>query len=836
VPYDAATGAYVDTRVARGFPLGGIGAGGLCLQTDGSFGELRANNNWMCPVRGLRGALHALRARAGDVQRAVLLRRAGPEPEYAGLPNVRGTAFVGLLPGFTLRYDDATLPVDVALHGFTPHVPHDVRRSTLPVAVFRFVVTNRQPVAAEVALLFAFENVLGRGGSGHLGLVLGPDDAMAGVRPRVVYDSVAGSFQEAVVVDGHRGVRFRTDQAWPAGDHRRSVTGEYLLLAERAPGLDVTVCAGWDADDAAPAVLAHFAREGRVGPGDGARRGVDGGYRPAAAVAVATRLAPGETRDVVFTLAWWTADHVTERALAAERPPGPRDGVRVGHVYEAAFAGPDAVAAHVLARRARLEAESTEVARLVLASSLPAWLTRATVNAIDAVLANTVVPRTGVLYTLEGVDWHWPMGALTGTNDQRLAAHPYMATFFPELDLSELREFARLQDARGAVPHGNGNADLALGTTDVPYGWPMHVKDFLPAKEWTDLTMSLVLQVARHWRTSGRRDVLAHFWPVLVRGMDYLDGIAPRGVPEGGTTYDVWDFPGTFAYTATLYLATLAAMRDMAAHVEPARDGVLAARAARAAERLETLWDARGYYRSSETQDTLFTAALAGDWAARWVGLAPVVDPARARRHLRHAQRVLVDAAVHAAGDRWRPLPRAEAALDGTPVRIPMGAGLPPDEEMTYVWQVLAYQAMEAIYVGLVDDGLRTMRLVYDRIWHDGNAWSAGLRGNGESIYMTHPVAWAALHALAGTALDVPGATLHLGPRLAPLQCPVFFASCWAWLDAGATQAELRVLRTFGAPVTIRRLVTHPGDGPPRVRDVEPVVLEPGRRLAVALC
>ena len=73
--FDAHTGAYVDTRVARGFPLGGIGSGGLTLQTDGGFGELRANNNWMCPVRGLRGAFHALFVRSGQRTDTVVLRR-----------------------------------------------------------------------------------------------------------------------------------------------------------------------------------------------------------------------------------------------------------------------------------------------------------------------------------------------------------------------------------------------------------------------------------------------------------------------------------------------------------------------------------------------------------------------------------------------------------------------------------------------------------------------------------------------------------------------------------------------------------------------------------------
>ena len=830
--FDAHTGAYVDTRVARGFPLGGIGSGGLTLQTDGGFGELRANNNWMCPVRGLRGAFHALFVRSGQRTDTVVLRRSCAEGEYGGVRAVRGTTFVGALPSCTLAFDDE-LPVRVVLHAFTPHVPHDVRDSTLPVALFRFALENPGDAPVEAAVLFSFENVLGRGGTGHLGVDLGPGQELRGVRQRVVYDSVAGNWQEAVTVEGRRGVRFRTDQHFDARSHRTGVTGEYLVLAEPGRGIEVTTCDGWDAGAERASVLDDFAHDGRVRSLASGRRGADGGWRPAAGVAARTTLAPGAGAELVFVLAWWTPAHVTEPSLWQHGGAGPHDGSRVGHVYETHFPSIDAVATHALVQRARLAATSAEVGSLLGESTLPAWLVRAIRNSIDSTLCNTVVSANGALYTLEGVDWHWPMGGLTGTNDQRLSAHPYTHTFFTELDLRELDEFRRLADARGAVPHGNGNCDLGLGTTDVPYGWPMVIAGFLPAKEWTDLTMSLVLQVGRLWRTTGRRDVLERFWPALTRGVEYLDGLAPRGVPEGGTTYDVWDFPGAFVYSATLYLATLRTMQALAAAIEPARRAAYGTRWATCARRLdEDLWDGRGFFRSSETSDTIFTAALAGDWAARWIGLDPVVDPGRAASHLRHQHRVLVRAA-RVSSAVTPALPWSEATFDGEAIEHPMRAGLPAGEEFTYVWQVVSYQACEQLYLGLVDDGLETLRLVYDRLWRDGLAWSGGLRGNGESIYMTHPVAWAVLNAVTGAALDAPGRTLRLEPRTGGelgdrLRCPIFFPGVWAMLEhrPGRT-TTLDVVRTFGEPVVIER-VARAGAAPIEVR---PTALVAGTRI-----
>jgi uncharacterized protein (DUF608 family) len=783
----------------------------------------------MCPIREVRGAFHALFVAQDERRRMLMLRRSG-EAEYDGVARIRSTVFAGALPSFALAFEDE-LPVEVSLEGFTPHVPHDLRDATLPAAVLSFRLESRSDRACDVGILFALENLLGRGGTGHLGVELGAEHELTGVKSRIVYDDVEGNVQEAVAIGDRRGIRFRTQRRVDPRSHRAGTLGEYLLLCEAGPGVEVTVCEGFDPTLPHPPVLDDFARDGRIVTC--ATRG------PAAAVAARTTLAGRALARIVFVLAWWTPDHVTEPALAGTGVAGPHDGTRVGHVYECHFASVDAVATHVLDRRVQLAQASSEVTGLLEDSTLPRWLVRAIVNSIDSTLCNTIVPANGRMYTLEGLDWHWPMGGLTGTNDQRLAAHPYTSVFFTELDVTELDEFRRLADPRGAIPHGNGNCDLGLGTTDVPYGWPLYIKGFLPAKEWTDLTMSFVLQAGKLWRITGRRDVLDRFWPAMARGMEYLHGIAPHGVPEGGTTYDVWDFPGTFAYTATLYLAALRTAIDCAGAADPASVARYEERFATAARRTDALWDARGFFRSTETIDTIFTAALAGDWAARYAGLEPVVDPARAARHARHQHRVRVEAAAGAA-TRRPALPWAEATFDGERRTHAMAAGLPSGEEFTYVWQVLSYQAMEQIYLGEVAAGLETIRRFYERLWGDGNAWSGGLRGDGESVYMTHPVIWAVLNALTGAALDVPGRTLHLSPRtdaatIPDLRCPFFFPPFWGVLHSrpGAGRMTIEVVRTFGDPIEIDRVVERTAAGAVHVRALGPTRLTIGTTFTV---
>src|SRR5262249_2637944 len=153
---------------------------------------------------------HALFVAQGGRRRVVMLRRAAAG-EYVGVDAVRSTVFAGMLPSFALAFEDE-LPVEVALEGFTPHIPHDVRDSTLPAAIFRFRSEGRSDEPCDVGVLFALENLLGRGGPGHLGVELGPAGELAGVKGRVVHAGAAGRVQEAVAVGPRRGVRFRTTE------------------------------------------------------------------------------------------------------------------------------------------------------------------------------------------------------------------------------------------------------------------------------------------------------------------------------------------------------------------------------------------------------------------------------------------------------------------------------------------------------------------------------------------------------------------------------------------------------------------------------------------------
>ncbi len=815
VKYDEKTGEYVDSAAARGFPMGGIGAGGFSLGTDGMFTEFRMNNNWMNPVRNVPGTFFALFAEKGTGKHSRILRRQAPKAEYANIRQVRSTRFRGELPGFRLCFED-DLPVEVCLTGFTPHVPHNIKDSTLPAAWFTFELKNVADEEVRLSVLFSWQNILGCGGTGHTGLKK-RGKVPYGLKGKLTYREFQGNYQEkSETADGS--LLFRTRQKPDPRSHRMGTVGEYCLRAIPPPGFETLVCESWDAASENPSLLAEFSEGGVLPLKDAADKEPS---LPAGAVAVQGGLRAGESCEVSFVLSWWLPDHVTEKEPVNKRKRKKHDGVRAGHVYENFHNGAESVSSYLLSEKERLWRESFELSGLVSESSLPDWLKRAVNNSIDSTLCNTVVSREGVMYTLEGMNWGWPYGGLTGTNDQRLSSHPYTSVFFTGLDKSEIEAFRKLADERGAVPHGNGNCDIALGDADVPYGWPDEIIFVLPAKEWTDLTMSEIIQAAKLYRVTGDKEWLDRFWPDLKRMAGYLESISRHGVPEGGTTYDVWDFPGSFIYSATVYLAALSAMIDLAGEAEPSEAAVYQERFDRCSARInEALWmEKEGFFRSTPDKDTVFTAALAGDWAARYSGLAPVVLPARAARHLALQYRVLIEGAQKKAEAKGRfARPWSEAFADGREKKNILGF-FQGNIHLVYIWQVLSYQAMEHVYLGQADKGLEVMKMVYDRIYKKGHAWGAGLMGDADSVYMTHPVIWALWNAFTGAALDVPGKMLTLGPRPLPgeskLVMPFFFPGFWAMMEhekeSGLTRIEVR--KHFGEPVVIERIRHTPFDG-----------------------
>jgi hypothetical protein len=160
--------------------------------------------------------------------------------------------------------------------------------------------------------------------------------------------------------------------------------------------------------------------------------------------------------------------------------------------------------------------------------------------------------------------------------------------------------------------------------------------------------------------------------------------------------------------------------------------------------------------------------------------------------------------------------------------------------DVNYIYQTVSHQAFEAIHLGLVEEGLKCLRMIYDKVYEEGYPWEMSLFGLPGFNYMTHPVMWGFLNAMTGAALDLPGRTLHLAPKLFPgidtLRLPVFFPRFWLAVEfPGLTgQGSVRVIRVIGEQdrqILLERLLLTLPDDSVRQIDLKRFPVEMGAAL-----
>lgn len=830
VDYNEEEGIIHDYCTSRGFPMGGIGTGGFSIFTDGGFGKFRTNHNWFKSIDQAeypKGTFFAIRTKKeGKVVAKLLRRDYQGGTEYKNVKNVQHTHFTGKTPFFNLKFEDCEIPIETELKGFTSLIPHDTKDSSLPLAFFQFKLQNDFPNDIETTILFSFENILGIGGSGGWRWIFpfnGP----------VKYESIKGNISESFSLNNTHGIKFKTRQQYGPKNPRRRVKGEYYIYSDAkshySDEVMISKINNWDSSDEKINFWKEFIENGAFNDNMINQVGNSGAFT------VKCVIKPNETKVLNFYLVWWMPFYVIEKQQRIRKFFGIHKGKDYGHYHLNHFSTAEELIEYSIKERDRLEQQSRELLDMVEKSTLPQWLKTYVLNSTDSMLINTVLTREGNYYMMEGVPWNWPPGALTGTIDQRLASHVYSCLFFPSLDRNELLGFLDLT-RNGRVPHGNGHADVALGTQDVPYGEP--IKIFNRTSYWVDLPQSLIMQMGKHIIQSKDRELLNKCWHKFPEMMEYLDNTMLNEVPEGITTYDYMKYHPCFIYTAILHLATLKMIVKLA---EIKKDQIITSDTSSSSrisafinkyrdqyqrtERsyIERLWiepgNGGGFFKTCESRDTVFTSALAGDWISRFSGLGPVVDIKKAKSHSTWQSKLLIDSHDNSIikGKRTRPLVYREADLEGKeqPVRVLLyrkyGVNNP--------WQSTAYQGLEAIYLGRVEAGLNLIKKIWEKGYYEGYPWNMDHWGMDSHIYMTHPALWGIFSALSGIAYDAFEEKLILSPKTIPgqpeLLIPVFFPDFWMEFSyqEAVKRVKLKVIKSYDTDLSMKRVINQASDG-----------------------
>src|SRR5262249_49191314 len=85
-----------------------------------------------------------------------------------GLPHFRHSRFSTNCPIAKVHFEDPGLPVTISLEAFNPFIPLNVDDSSLPVAIFKYQLTNHSHKPLDVALAFSLLNPVGYDGKAIL--------------------------------------------------------------------------------------------------------------------------------------------------------------------------------------------------------------------------------------------------------------------------------------------------------------------------------------------------------------------------------------------------------------------------------------------------------------------------------------------------------------------------------------------------------------------------------------------------------------------------------------------------------------------------------------------
>ncbi|MGB2820530.1 MAG: GH116 family glycosyl-hydrolase, partial [Phycisphaerae bacterium] len=443
-------------------------------------------------------------------------------------------------------------PLDVRIEAFNPLVPGDADDSGIPLAVLRFVLSNRTSRRVAASVCGSVLNFIGADGSdAPAGWGGTPDHRSLMKRNRNEYRSGKGAQGVYMYTERHEplaeccGTMALATTAAAGVTHRTA----WANLSWGGPLLDF-----WD----------DFSGDGRL-----EQRPPEDIDAPTASLAVSFSVPPRSTRTVTFLLAW----HFPNRYTWTRRktPKGHGDDVglhpedRVGNYYATRYADAWDVVERSVPRLAGLEERTIRFVESFCRSDLPPEVR-------EAALFNLSTLRTQTCFrTEDGRFYGWE-----GCCDRRGCCHGScthvwnyeQATAFLFGDLAAcMREIEFLH-----ATARQGSRQAAAGHMAFRVNLPLD-----RARQWelaaADGQMGCLMKLYRDWRLSGDDEFLRRLWPQARKALEFcwIPGgwDADRdGVMEGcqHNTMDV-EYYGPNPQMGTWYLGALRACEEMARYV-----------------------------------------------------------------------------------------------------------------------------------------------------------------------------------------------------------------------------------------------------------------------------
>jgi uncharacterized protein (DUF608 family) len=758
-------GPYDGPRLSRiAFPMGGIGAGTICLEGTGALSHISLRNHpdvynepGIFAALSLKGPHRVARVLEGPVPGWRLYGQPGcssgnPTEPALGLPRFRGASFRARFPFGEVTLADDEVPVDVRITGWSPFEPGDADNSSLPVAALEYRLANRGGEALDAVFSF------------HAANFMALDKAPREIRP------ADGGF----VLHGSG----PADRPWDDGDFMAWVDDPAVKVNHawfRGSWFDG---------------ISMVARDIAEGACYGRPPVADGRAAPGASLFVPFALGPGETRVIVVRLAWYAA-----HTGLHEGRDIPGDAAAPGLTYQPWYSGRfssvGGIAEYWKTNYSALRANAERFSRCFHGSSLPP-------EVMEAVSANlSILKSPTILRQADGRLWGWE-GCADAKGQGDLCTHVWnyaqsIPHLFPSLERT-LREteVGPSQDDRGQQTFRSG----------LPIRPIVHQE-----YDAADGQLGGILKVYREWRISGDTAWLGRLWPRVRASLDYcIETWDPRhlGILEEPqhNTYDI-EFWGPNGMCTSIYLGALRAATligralgdDVSGYAGLFEKGVPLAEA--------TLFDGEYFVQRTEwrnlraklpkdprtwTGESFSAEAMEqiaregpnyqygagclsdgviGSWFATVCGVGRILDPAKVRSHLAavHRNNFKRDLTPHFNAQR----PTYACGSEGGLLLCTWPKGGRPTLPFVYsdeVWTGIEYQvASHLMAAGMVDEGLEIVRACRDR--YDGRVRNPFGEYEWGLWYARAMASYALLQGLSGARYDAVEKVLHLEPSLA---------------------------------------------------------------------
>ena len=705
-----------EQNVKSGIPCGGMGAGKLEVMPTGVLDHFTFLNNSQKPLSsqdsknptGVLGFHFGIFVKDKGKKFFKLLQTV-PVAEYATVDSIK---FNGSYPFAHLEYVDSGLPLKVELEAFSPFIPRDEKNSGLPLAFFRFKITNPSSRSIPVALMATGRNIIGEGPVGRFNQVI--DSATATHlyfynKKTQGQDPTAGEMVWSLLKNKN---------------HETSYLGEWNMQG-RPFFFDKTNLS------LAPA-LETFGNEGILTNINTEKVVQSESTELAGALAAKALLKPKSSITIIFALSWFF----------------PNFGE--GRMYETWFRNGTDVATYGIEKHAFLYTQTKEWLKEFNALNLDGWLKDALINNLYPFSSSTLWTKRARFSFLEAPQ----TVPLAGTLDVRFYGSWPLLLLFPQLELREMLQFAEAQRPQGYIPHDLGfkRTDLASNSTN--------------GLLWKDLNSKFILLAYRDFLFTKDEGFLKRMYPFVKKAFYWLANTDKNKdfLPDNegaDQTYDLWEFRGVNVYTCGIFLAGLLALEKIATLM---KDAEMAAEAQHWFKKgrinfEKKLW-CKNYFiayncskgglskqqishqvKSQKIGISCMAAQLTGQWAAHLCGLGYIASEEKIKKAL---QTIL----------EWNCSASSFGAVNSV---LPSGEKDKANAQAEHIWFGVTYSvACLAIYEGFEKEGLNLAKKAWDNAslnilnpWNQPDMYSSydGSYLFGDH-YMRNMAIWSLLFAL----------------------------------------------------------------------------------------